>query len=53
MKENQTSEGRPFFSPFFKVEEGEKVVSVTRLSDEAPVPEVGNGNGEEGPAPDA
>ncbi|HZF33039.1 MAG TPA: DNA gyrase C-terminal beta-propeller domain-containing protein, partial [Candidatus Angelobacter sp.] len=37
----------------FKVEEGEKVVSVTRLSDEAPVPEVGNGNGEEGPAPDA
>jgi DNA gyrase subunit A len=37
----------------FKVEEGEKVVSVTRLSDETPVPEGGNGNGEEGPAPDA
>jgi DNA gyrase subunit A len=36
----------------FKVEEGEKVVSVTRLSDETPVPEVGNGNGEEGPTPD-
>jgi DNA gyrase subunit A len=35
----------------FKVEEGEKVVSVTRLSDETPVPE--GGNGEEGPAPDA
>jgi len=35
----------------FKVEDGEKVVSVTRLSDETPVPEVGNG--EEGPAPDA
>jgi len=35
----------------FKVEEGEKVVSVTRLSDETPVPEVGNG--EEGAAPDA
>jgi len=34
----------------FKVEEGEKVVSVTRLSDETPVPE--GGNGEEGPAPD-
>jgi DNA gyrase subunit A len=37
----------------FKVEEGEKVVSVTRLSDETPVPDGGNGNGEEGPAPDA
>src|SRR5215813_2760088 len=35
----------------FKVEEGEKVVSVTRLSDETPVPE--GGNGEEGAAPDA
>ena len=35
----------------FKVEEGEKVVSVTRLSDETPVPDVGNG--EEGAAPDA
>src|SRR5262249_47171559 len=35
----------------FKVEEGEKVVSVTRLSDETPVPDVGNG--EEGTAPDA
>jgi DNA gyrase subunit A len=37
----------------FKVEEGEKVVSVTRLSDETPVPDGGNGIGEEGPAPDA
>jgi DNA gyrase subunit A len=37
----------------FKVEEGEKVVSVTRLSDETPVAEGANGNGEEGPAPDA
>ena len=36
----------------FKVEEGEKVVSVTRLSDEAPGGPEG-GNGEEGSAPDA
>ncbi len=35
----------------FKLDEGEKVVSVTRLSDETPVPE--GGNGEEGAAPDA
>jgi DNA gyrase subunit A len=35
----------------FKVEEGEKVVSVTRLSDETGGPD--GGNGEEGSAPDA
>src|SRR5262249_26920852 len=41
----------------FKVEDGEKVVSVTRLTDETAGPEAGNGsgngNGEEGSPPDA